>query len=483
MIMPEMFAKLFIITAMVIGVNGIIPEIGNVKSLLGADHGGSSTLSLPNLLELPRINDLQENWHLKPNIRLETGRLLLDGPQGGLWAKHSLESSDEWTIEFVFRSSGTENTDLKFADINGLAFWMIKDRKDILNAVKNFGGPEAFDGFQFLINNKETSGMKIFANDGTKKLGNSIAESVGQCVFNYLDSLVPFTIRISYSKVRNWFKVQVNNNLCFQTDQLSIPHENFKVGITGSLDKNSKETFEILKLAEWDYLTGDAIDDHGIYSEEGLIQIQYKTVTAEGSTPTMTPPGKVRESLMERNMRQRNELGKQTSLQSNQELIKLSKELVGKISDLELKLSSLQLQSASGSGSGAENTVLFETLSEMKNNQLKQQELIEKNQLLYTEKTSEILKAISSLNAKLVDEVREHQYATEEMSRKVDLLMTNHKEIAYQYKNSAISGEHKPSDIIPAIIRWLLVVIMVGIIVLIVTIYRLKKDIKHSKLL
>ena len=96
---------------------------------------------------------------------------------------------------------------------------------------------------------------------------------------------------------------------------------------------------------------------------------------------------------------------------------------------------------------------------------------------------TELLQAVSKLNEKVIGEVREHQYSTEELSKKVDLLMSNHKEVAYQYQNGNNEFKNNDSDLLPSIIRWVLIPVVVGIILLTIVVYRLRHDIKHSKLL
>ena len=47
---------------------------------------------------------------------------------------------------------------------------------------------------------------------------------------------------------------------------------------------------------------------------------------------------------------------------------------------------------------------------------------------------SQMLDSIAQLNQKVIGEVREQHYGMEELSRKVDLLMNNHKEITTNMK-------------------------------------------------
>lgn len=492
---------LFIWLSNIFGVSfAIIPNVDNIdKSNSNDHHDEPGHLSLPNLLQASNINDLDLTWDVVSNIKLDTGRLVIDKNNGGVWSKaHLANTGDEWTIEMVFRSSGTSKNDLAFGDTNGLALWLIDSSNSLpINDrnVDNFGGPSQFDGFQFLINTNEKRGLKIFNNDGTKTLKNSIEQSIGDCTFNYLDSLVPFTVRVSYSKLRKWFKVQIDNNLCFKTDKIILPDDlnDFMFGITGNISPSSQEVYEILKLNVWTHLTGDAIDDHALMSD-GHLKIEYKTVTAEEPKDTYIPPSRIRESLMERNRKHREEILRQQreAQQQGKEDSKIDlllNDISFKLENLELRLSSMD--SSVGSGETSYDTkVLGAQLKDITTIQTQQQEALSNLQQSYDQfKTTlghqyaELLQSVSKLNEKVIGEVREHQYSTEELGKKVDLLMSNHKEVAYQYQNGNNEFKNNEADLLPSIIRWVLIPVVVGIILLTIVVYRLRHDIKHSKLL
>lgn len=492
---------LFIWLSSIFGVSfAIIPNVGNKdKSNSNDQHDEPGHLSLPNLLQANNINDLDLTWDVLSNIKLDTGRLVIDKSNGAVWSKaHLANTGDEWTIEMVFRSSGTAKNDLAFGDTNGLALWLIDSSNSLpINDrnVDNFGGPSQFDGFQFLINTNEKRGLKIFNNDGTKTLKNSIEQSIGDCTFNYLDSLVPFTVRVSYSKLRKWFKVQIDNNLCFKTDKIILPDDlnDFMFGITGNISPSSQEVYEILKLNVWTHLTNDAIDDHALMSD-GHLKIEYKTVTADDSKDTYIPPSRIRESLMERNRKHKEEILRQQreAYQQGKEDNKIDlllNDIVFKLENIELRLSSMDSSVDSGDTS-YDTKVLGAQLKDITTIQTQQQEALSNLQQSYDKfKTTlghqytELLQSVSKLNEKVIGEVREHQYSTEEIGKKVDLLMSNHKEVAYQYQNGNNESKNNEADLLPSIIRWVLIPVVVGIILLTIVVYRLRHDIKHSKLL
>lgn len=441
--------------------------VGLIPDVLGV---GGSRVSLPNLLELNSVYDLESDWSLNNNIKLDTGRLLIGKLGGSLWSESALPNSDEeWTVELVFRSTGT-GRDITFGEKNGLSLFLANNPN--VNDVSNFGGPSKFDGFQFLFNNKEKEGLKIFANDNLKTIGKNLGDSIGNCEFTYLDSTVPFTLRVSYSKAKNWFKVQIDNNLCFKTDQISIPRNNFKLGISGDNNPASEEIFEVLKLNVWDHLTDDAIDDHGLMAD-GQIKVAVTKVQEPQQKPQQDsefhPPSKIRQSLMERTSRHKELLLEQEKAQmlaSNvdnsklQEIVSQNNKLASRLDSLDSKLSSLNKDTSSNS---PPDSISVESFDEFKHT--------------ISSQYIELLGSISSLNEKMISEVREQQFTIDELGRKVDLLMSNHKELQYQNQNT-------PQDSDPtSIIRWILITIVIVVLVLTIFVYRLRHDIKHSKLL
>lgn len=459
-------------------------------------------LSLPNLLDLKDIKDLDLTWNVLGNTHLDTGRLLFDnrGP-GSVWSIAGMENTaTEWTVEVVFRSSGVESN----AFSNGVSFWLVNEANSDPLSGSNYGGPERFDGFQFLLNHEESEGLKIFSGDGTETQPKDIAHSIGNCAFAYRDSQIPFTIRISYSRASSLFKVQVDNNLCFKTDKISIPLDStdFKFGFSSYVDPQSQESIELFKVKVWSHLTLDAIDDHGILSD-GSKKIVYKTVTSvqlEATDGAYVKPGIIRESLMAKSQRQREEIIKQFQAQQNPE------DKGAHFDALHQKLQEqLQQQHADMGGS---LSVFTEQLLELKNDisrieksmnmeditsaQVQHKSILDgiirsisdvKTELSL--QNAQLLGSITKLNEKVIGEIRDHQYQIEVIGNKVDLLMSNHKDIQTKY-DQQLDNYDKRSDaavIISNVTKWILIPIVIGIIIIFVIVSRLRHDIKHSKLL
>lgn len=406
---------------------------------------------------------------------LEEGRLVVKEQSGAIWSREPLaDSKNDWTVEVVFRNSEREEVDDHlYFDSNGFSFWLLDSEAP--QDSSNYGGPQVYDGLHFLINNKEGRGLKIFANDGTKTLANSKAVSLGGCDLNYLDSMIPFTLRISYSSKKSIFKVQVDNNLCFKTNKLSFNKlkNNFMFGVSASTDPKSQEYWELLRLDTHDVLTEDAIDDHDMM-KEGLVKMV--TVTQVDGSEATEAPVVNRKSLME-NVHEGN---------SHNGFAKFD----AHIYSINEKLDSLE--KALGNIDNSQVSQLSVALQEVKDVQTKQLAVLEdmkrtheELQKLLSSHFKEMVSSVGILHQKVIDEIKHHQLETHNIEDKVDLLMANHKEILKQYMSYAGELERKSdsSEFFSVVVKWVLLpffVLMAGLSLLV---YRLRKDIKHSKII
>lgn len=440
--------------------------------------------SLPNLLEIKSTDDLAANWLFHGDFVLEEGRLVVKKNLGSLWAKDLLENAkDEWTMEVVFRNSEQVNVDdHTFYDTNGFALWLLDSEALMLSDFVNFGGPSKFDGFQLLINNKDQKGLKIFANDGSHPVENRLDKALGECAINYLDSMVPFTLRVSYSARQNWFKIQIDNNLCFKTDALTFTNikKGLRFGVSASTNEVSKEYWEVFKLDVYPYLTENAIDDHGIISGGSIKQI---TVT-EQAKPTASPQA-VRESLMEKSRKFREDLKKQESEgapQMNVDFGPSFSEILQKLATLEQSLDKVDTSKVPD---------LAQALDVVKNIQLQQLEVLNEMRTTYNNFESllasqykEMSQSIAVLHEKVIAEIKDHQSDLVNLGKKVDLIMANHKELKDLYTSATeVLTPPDSSEFFSVVLKWVLLPIVFGIAVLATFVYRLRKDIKHSKLL
>ncbi|RLV90185.1 Protein EMP47 [Spathaspora sp. JA1] len=454
-------------------------------------------LSLPTLLDITEISQLSSKWLTFGNIRYDVGRLLIDSStvksiqgQGAIWSKTDL-SDNEWTIEYIFRTSGTTR-DLTYSDINGLSLWLVDSdtfKTPHLN-YDNFGGPHSYDGFQILVSNEGKPGVKIFNNDGSKPGSHKIKDSVGNCQFHFLDSSVPFTVRVSYSEKKKWFKVQVDNNLCFKTNKILLPKKsNFKFGITGKVAKASHETYEILGLKVWDHLTEDAIDDHGLLSDGDSDGDTATVVVTKPSEPT--GPSQLRQSLLDRARKHREEEANKKKQGPQPSPPAKSHTPAGDMRDINSKLEKLESLVNLLQLDINRQQPQFVDFNQKQVSQKQTLDSISQSvtelKTTFTEQYTNLLSAVAQLNQKVIGEVREQHYGMQELSKKVDLLMANHKEVKYQYEQEKQDLRARTNDkrtaFMDTLISWILVPLVIILLFLLVIVYRLRHDIKHSKLL
>lgn len=463
-------------------VHGVVPEVqATMQDDLVPGHQ-----SLPNLLTVNSIQDLHLNWQTMGSMVLDAGRLVVTEKAGAIWSASTLANSrDEWTVEVVFRNSEKVDVDdHSFVDTNGFAFWLVQPSSSQLEDFLNYGGPQKYDGFQFLVNNKNGPGIKIFANDGSRAVANSVDTMVGTCGINYLDSMVPFTLRVSYSKSRQWFKVQIDNDLCFKTDLISFDRlgEDLKFGASASVHPGSQEYWEVLKLNVYEQLTPDAIDDHGIISNGAI-----KTVTVTENTATQDKefhPSSNRESLMERSMRMKEQLAQLAQKEQEQNQGQ-QQNVHSNLADISFKLSVLEHKLNSDAIKVGDLAIALEDMRRIQGRQL---QVLEELRLTYdsyetllASQYKEIVQSIGQLHEQVISEIKEHHSGVNDINRKVDLLMENHQEIQSQYAGTDTLADF--SALFNSMVRWVLLPIVLGIVVLTAFVHRLRKDIKHSKLL
>ena len=458
-------------------------------------------LSLPNLLKIDSMERLKLNWEIDPSLKLDNGRIIFGKGEGGIWSKPKLmNTNDEWTIELVFKSTGTSESNAASGSNNGLALWLIDESEDAIKRNRdNFGGPRRFDGFQFLLNTKESKGLKIFNNDKSKDLNPILINSVGECRFNYLDSTDPFSLRFSYSKLRRLFKIQLENALCFKTEKIKIPDDanDYKFGITSSLDPGSGDTFELYKLDVWSHMTEDALDDHSIIKDGKALRFQTNNAPAEQKT-NYVPPSEIRESIMERNRKlaesSQRQLNEKENLGIEQTpMTAKESEYAGSMARLDILSSRItELGSKLEGLGGSPQTGLYKSGTGNLEQQILDLKLIQEEQsknLAFLQENFKLLEStlkqqheillqkLTTSLAEVIEEVREDQLLSENSFKKINSLMQNNKDVQWQ-----VSEGDRHFAILP-ILRWTLVAIIAVVMTLIVVVHRLRRDIKHSKIL
>lgn len=220
-------------------------------------------LSLPKLVDLTSAKQLND-WEVRGSANLEKGRLLLTPEksgrhEGSIWNKNYKLDKNSWSIDFVFRALGaTGKTG------NGLVFWLLNDsQRNVEKLVHSdttlYGGPSRFDGLAFVIDSNGPLGSTLrgYANDNSKRFdsddGEFYKQEFGKCIIGYQDSQVPSTVRISYDQYKYQLRVSIDNKICFESNQFKIP-ENENDLILGMSGKSvaKQEAYEIFKISVYD---------------------------------------------------------------------------------------------------------------------------------------------------------------------------------------------------------------------------------------
>lgn len=176
--------------------------------------------------------------------------------KGSLWTKNAYTLGTSFTAEWTVRS-----TNHRGKSPGGLALWFVNANSP--QDTELFNGPSKFEGLQLLIDNNGEleSTLRGQLNDGTQQFtsANIYDKTFGSCLLAYQDSTVPLTVRLTYDSANeHFFKVQVDNRVCFQTKKIHFPAENYKFGITAT-NADNEESFELLQLEVFDGVLEEAL--------------------------------------------------------------------------------------------------------------------------------------------------------------------------------------------------------------------------------
>lgn len=156
--------------------------------------------------------------------------------------------------------------------------WFARRGKDEVgsNSVYTAG---KFDGLVLVVDTHGGSGGMIrgFLNDGTTDFAHHASVdklAFGQCNYGYRNLGRPSQIKLSQTV--SSFKVEIDGNLCFQTDKVSLP-PGYYFGITAATP-DMPDSFEVFKLTVMSDTTisGD-IRNNANANQDGKGNVQYKT--------------------------------------------------------------------------------------------------------------------------------------------------------------------------------------------------------------
>ncbi|KAI2638262.1 concanavalin A-like lectin/glucanase [Xylaria nigripes] len=175
-----------------------------------------------------------------------SNKLILTPPapgntRGATWADRPNEYS-QWVADIDFRANGGERGG------GNLNIWLVRGGSAEIGSSSIYT-VNRFDGLALVIDQHGGSGGMIrgFLNDGSVDFGthhsvDSLA--FGHCNYAYRNLGRPSQIKLR--QTARTFRVEVDNRLCFESDQITIP-AGYYFGITAASPENP-DSFEIFKL-------------------------------------------------------------------------------------------------------------------------------------------------------------------------------------------------------------------------------------------
>lgn len=173
-----------------------------------------------------------------------SNKIILTPPAPGnlraaIWAEKPLQHS-QWVADVDFRASGPEHAG------GNLNIWLVNDPHNVgTSSVYKVG---KFEGLALVLHTSGsgTSMVRGFLNDGFKDYSKMTVDgqSFGHCDHAYRNLGRPSQIK--FRQTADNFKVEIDGQLCFESNKIRIP-PGFKLGITAASADNP-DSFEIFKM-------------------------------------------------------------------------------------------------------------------------------------------------------------------------------------------------------------------------------------------
>lgn len=197
----------------------------------------------------------QEGTPTIPNFSLQgnpnppellSNKLILTPPapgnqRGAVWSDNTLKNPN-WILDVEFRANGPERGG------GNLNIWVVRDGVHDVGSASIYTAGR-FEGLALVIDGHGGYGgmLRAFLNDGStdyRSQHNVDQLSFGHCSLSYRNLGRPSQVKLRHSD--SSFKVEVDGNLCFESDKIRIP-EGYHLGITAASADNP-DSFEVFKL-------------------------------------------------------------------------------------------------------------------------------------------------------------------------------------------------------------------------------------------
>ncbi|KAF5094804.1 hypothetical protein D0Z03_001985 [Geotrichum reessii] len=165
------------------------------------------------------------NWQLKGSTKVQSDRLTLTdlGKQnqwGAAWSNVA-NNYDKWTIDIDLSVAGP------ISPGGGFALWYTT-KMGASGPV--YGANDKWDGLGIFVDSvgsdseSDTGSLRAYLNDQSleyTKASNPLERAFATCAIKYRNTGYKNTVKISYQT--GFFRIKINDALCFQTDKISLP--------------------------------------------------------------------------------------------------------------------------------------------------------------------------------------------------------------------------------------------------------------------
>lgn len=174
-----------------------------------------------------------------------SNKVILTPPAPGnqraaIWSEKSLQHT-QWVADVDFRANGPERGG------GNLNVWLVRDGPGAVGTSSVYSVSK-FEGLVLVIDTYAGSVGRVrgFLNDGTKDYSKISVDlqSFGNCEHAYRNLGRPSQVK--FRQTVDNFKVEIDGQLCFESEKISIP-SGYNIGITAASADNP-DSFEIFKM-------------------------------------------------------------------------------------------------------------------------------------------------------------------------------------------------------------------------------------------
>lgn len=174
-----------------------------------------------------------------------SNKIILTPPAPGnqrasLWSENTLQHT-QWVADVDFRANGPERGG------GNLNIWLVKDGLKQVGTASVYTAGK-FEGLVLVVDTYggSTGVVRGFLNDGSKDYSKISVDSqaFGHCDHAYRNLGRPSQIK--FRQTSDNFRVEIDGQLCFETNKISIP-SGYNLGITAASAVNP-DSFEIFKM-------------------------------------------------------------------------------------------------------------------------------------------------------------------------------------------------------------------------------------------